>query len=491
MNASHDAASVDDPVVSRFAAWSARFDWNVLPGSTRRAALDEVMDFIGCALAGRAAVGMPAWLDVLVEEGIARSATIAGGHRAAAWTAAVANGYFGHVLELDDTHDLAVLHAGASAIPAALACAEFRGDVQSTTLLAAIVAGIEINCRLGVATNLSLVEGGWIYSALLGHFGAALAAAHVLGLDEAKTRHALGIAYCFASGNHQSSREGAPTKHLQPGIAAGNGVKAALMAARGLNGVSAPFQGEDGFARTYLHGRFDPARAIRGLGDEFETERLSIKPYPSCRLTHPAVTAALALRAQLGDELRRVRTLTIRMGRQAHDVVGRAEPFRLAPARWLDAQFSVFWTVAVALQHGALTPRHLLEEVPPRPEVSAWIARMRAEPIAGSALRDVGGCVLEASGSFGTLRLEVSQARGHPDHPLQATELLDKFCANAALAGVDRNAALTHAHELLALDRAGSIEPVVRVLQRTPLSPIPSPQGARGAWESTRPAGAQ
>ena len=472
VNPSRHAGSGDDPVASAFAAWSARLRWDALTEATRRAALDEVMDFTGCLIAGRAALGMPAWLDVFLEEGARRSASVAGGHRASAWTAAMANGYFGHVLELDDTHDLAVLHAGASAIPAALAVAEHRGDVQPATLLAAIVAGIEISCRLGVATDLSLVEGGWIYSALLGHFGAALAAAHVLGLDEARTRDALGIAYCFACGNHQSSREGAQTKHLQPGIAAGNGAKAALMAARGLSGVSAPFAGEDGFARTYLHGRFDAARALRNLGAELEIERLSIKPYPSCRLTHPAVTAALALRAQLGDDLAGVRALTIRIGGQAHDVVGRAEPFRLAPSRWLDAQFSVFWTVAVALRYGAVTPQHLLREVPPGPEVSAWIARMRAEPITGSALRDVGACVLEARGSFGTRCVEATQARGHPGHPLSAAELLDKFCANVALAGLDRDAARELANDLLNLDRAPDIGALVRALQRAqPIRP--------------------
>jgi len=410
---------------------------------------------------------MPAWLDIFLEGATStRAATVAGGRQAAPWTAAMANGYFGHVLELDDTHDIAVLHAGASAIPAALAAAEYRGGCDGAALLEGIIAGIELNCRLGVATDLSLVEGGWIYSALLGHFGAALAAAHVLGLDEAQTRHALGIAYCFTCGNHQSSREGAPTTHLQPGIAAGNGLKAALMAQQGLTGVSAPFLGEDGFVRTYLHGRFDPARAVRDLGREFETAHLSIKPYPSCRLTHPAVSAALDLRAKLGERLLQVEAVSIRMGRQAHDVVGRAVPFRLQPTRWLDAQFSVFWTVAVALCHGSVTPKHLLEEVPPSHAVTTWIERLRAEPLADSALRDVGACVLEASGPFGRVQVEATEAKGHPDNPLSAAELRRKFCANVALAGIDEADALGVAQSLLALGDSPDITCVLRALAR-------------------------
>ena len=469
------SSHVDDVVAARFAAWSCALDWQALEKRVQDAAADELLDFIGDMLAGRAALGMPAWLDVVLEDVSGpRSASVVGGTRAAPWTAALANGYFGHVLELDDTHDLAVLHAGASAIPAALAAAEYAGSCTGARFMAAIIAGIELTCRLGVATDLSLVEGGWIYSALLGHFGAALAASHVLGLDEAQRRNALGIVYCFACGNHQSSREGAPTKHLQPGIAAGNGLKAALMAQRGLTGVSAPFLGEDGFARTYLHGRFDAERAIERLGDVFETARLSIKPYPSCRLTHPAVSAALQLRERLGAErLGQVERVEILMGRQAHDVVGRAVPFRLAPTRWLDAQFSVFWTVAVALCHGEVTPRQLLAEVPPGEGVRQWIERLHADVLAQSALRDVGACVLEASGTFGTLQIEAAQAKGHPDNPLSAAELQQKFCANVALAGFDAPEAAELARGLLAAGRSPDLACVLRTLARAqPRTPI-------------------
>jgi 2-methylcitrate dehydratase PrpD len=470
--ASQHASHVEDPVAAAFAAWSGELRWQRLDAGVQRAAGEELLDFIGDLIAGRAALGMPAWLEVLIDDGGKRSATVAGGQRAAPWTAAMANGYFGHVLELDDTHDIAVLHAGASAIPAALAAAECRGGCDGATFLTAIVAGIELSCRLGVATDMSLVEGGWIYSALLGHFGAALAAAHVLELDRERTRHALGIAYCFTSGNHQSSREGAPTKHLQPGIAAGNGLKAALMAQHGLQGVSAPFTGEDGFARTYLRGRFDAARAVRDLGRDFEAGRLSMKPYPSCRLTHPAVSAALELRARLGERLSQVERVKIAMGRQAHDVVGRAVPFRLHPTRWLDAQFSVFWTVAVALSQGAVTPAHLLEQVPPRPEVQRWIERLQAEPMDGAA-RDVGACVLEAVGPFGTLCVEAAEAKGHPDNPLSADELQRKFAANVALAGIDAAQAADLARALPALGTSSDLRCVIDALARPqPRSPI-------------------
>jgi len=463
----HDAGvSASDPVAAGFARWSAGLTWEALPEGARRIARLELLDFAGDAIAGRAAVGMPAWLAFLMSGRSGEGTTVVGGHLAPAWSAATANGYFGHVLELDDTHDVAVLHAGASAIPAALAAAQYAGGVSGARFMAAIAAGMEMSCRLGVATDLSLVEGGWIYSALLGHFGAALAASHVLASDARTTAHALAIAYSHTCGNHQSSREGATTKHLQPGIAAGNGVTSALMAARGLAGPDLPFTGEDGFARVYLHGRFDAERATRRLGETLEIERLSFKPYPSCRLTHPAISAALALRAQLGGNLGSVTEVRLRMGRQAFDVVGRAQTFRLRPQRWLDAQFSVFWTVAAALQFGEVTPRRLLAEVPPGEALASWIDRIRAEELPGSALRDVGACEIEATGSFGTVTVRAGEAKGHPDNPLSEDEVVQKFVANVDLAGIDGDEAHRLARELLAIDAAADVGAIVRAWSR-------------------------
>jgi 2-methylcitrate dehydratase PrpD len=140
--AAQHSSAVEDPVAAAFAAWSCELRWHALDASVQRAASDELLDFVGDLIAGRAAVGLPAWLDILLEEGGRKAVTVAGGHVAAPWTAAMANGYFGHVLELDDTHDIAVLHAGASAIPAAVAAAEYRGGIDGKTLLEAIVVGI-------------------------------------------------------------------------------------------------------------------------------------------------------------------------------------------------------------------------------------------------------------------------------------------------------------------------------------------------------------
>jgi 2-methylcitrate dehydratase PrpD len=420
--------------------------------STRASVKRELLDYLGAAVAGRAAAGLPAWLKVLIDLGGRPDARVIGGPRVPATTAALCNGYFGHVLEFDDTHDEAVLHAGSAAIPAAFAAAGMRGELSGKEFCEAVLLGIELTCRLGVATRLTLVEGGWIYTALFGHFGATLAAARIIDHRPDVLRDALGIVYCLASGNHQSTREGAPTKHVQPGFAAANAITAALMASGGLDGVKQPLTGEDGLSRVYLHDTFDPARAVRELGTQWEFDRLSIKPYPTCRLTHPAISAALELRAQLGGDVDKIERIELVIGPQAHDVVGRDIPERRTPRTRVAAQFSVFWTVAAALAFGEVTPRQLAEEIPPSAKLRDWIAKISATADPAAAGRDVGGCVVRAHGSFGWREVQQTNAKGHPDYPLDDAELLAKFNANLRYANVPAAQAAELAESIMEID---------------------------------------
>ncbi len=465
MSAGHPISS-SDPVLEPFIGWSSSMRWKEVPAATRRLLKIELLDYLGGAIAGRAVVGMPPWLQVLIDNGGREDAHVLGGPAVPANIAALCNGYFGHVLEFDDTHDAATLHAGSAPIPAAMAAAGRRGCTSGEEFCEAVLLGIELTCRLGVATRLNLVKGGWIYGALLGHFGATLAAGYLLNRDPAALRNAFGIAYCLVCGNHQSTRESAPTKHVQPGFAASNAILANLMGAKGLDGVKQPVSGEDGLARVYLHELFDPAVATGDLGSRFETDRLSFKPYPTCRFTHPGISAALQLRKKLEGRFSSVEKLEIIVGPLAYDVVGRPEPTRLSPSTRMHAQFSLQWTVANVLLHGELTPRQLVEETPPQPATRALIELMECKVIANAADRDIGGCTLRAHGSFGVLEVSGDHARGHPDNPLSDAELLQKFHANTALAGLDEPASTALANELMEIDTQVDVVPLLTRLGR-------------------------
>jgi len=458
---SHEiSAGRSEQTLDAFIELSQALHWEQVPQATRGSVRRELLDHVGAAIAGRAAAGLPRWLKVLIDMGGRPDARVIGGPRVPAPTAALCNGYYGHVLEFDDTHDEAVLHAGSAAIPAAFATAGLRGEVSGKEFCESVLLGIELTCRLGVATKLNLVEGGWIYTALFGHFGATLAAARLIDPRPEVLRNALGVVYCLASGNHQSTREGAPTKHVQPGFAAANAITAALMAGGGLPGVRHPLTGEDGLNRVYLHGQFDPARALQALGREWEFDRLSIKPYPTCRLTHPAISAALDLHAQLGRDTERIERVELLMGPQAHDVVGRDVSEKRTPQTRVNAQFSVYWCVASALAYGEVTPRQLDEEVPPSPKLREWIGRIRGTPDPAAAQRDVGGFKLRAHGAFGTREVEQTSAKGHPDNPLSDDELLAKFKANLRYAKVGDGQAAELADAIMDIDSLSDVRPL-------------------------------
>ena len=464
MGSTSNANAAREHTLDAFMEQSRTLRWEHVPQATRASVRRELLDYLGAAIAGRAAAGLPAWLKVLVDFGGRPDARVIGGPRVPATIAALCNGYYGHVLEFDDTHDEAVLHAGSAAIPAAFAAAGLRGEVSGKELCEAVLLGVELTCRLGVATRLNLIEGGWIYTALFGHFGATLAAARIIDHRPDVLRNAFGIVYCLASGNHQSTREGAPTKHVQPGFAAANAITAALMASGGLDGVKQPLTGEDGLSRVYLHDSFDPARAIRGLGAQWKFDRLSIKPYPTCRLTHPAISAALDLHAQLGRDTEKIERVELVIGPQAHDVVGRDVVEKRTPQTRVNAQFSVYWCVASALLYGEVTPRQLAEEIPPSPKLREWIGKISATPDPAAAQRDIGGCQLHVHGAFGTRKVEQTSAKGHPDHPLTDAELLAKFKANLHYANVPEARATELAEQIMEIDSLSDVRPLADAL---------------------------
>ena len=243
-----------------------------------------------------------------------------------------------------------------------------------------VAAGLETICRLGVATRIGIIESGWMYTPLFGHFAATVAAGRVLGLDVTQMVNALGIVYSQVAGNHQVTRDGALTKRMQPGFAAQAALVSVQLAQRGVRGAQATFEGVDGFLRVYLRDRCDRDVLRKGLGEHYEFTELSYKPYPCCRFNHTAIDAALALRASAGVSAERVRRIRVGVNRQAYEAVATPVDVRKAPRTIVHAQFSLPFTVAAALVDGRVELGSLHRSVdPPRrhPRARAAGGRVR------------------------------------------------------------------------------------------------------------------
>jgi 2-methylcitrate dehydratase PrpD len=400
-----------------FADWSAELKISELPPRVVKAARTNLFDTLACAVAGRNAPGVSEVRDLVLGWGARGEASLWWSDaRLPAHDAAWVNGIMAHARDYDDTHDAAVLHAGVSVVPAALAAADIAGrPVTGGDLLAGLVAGLELICRLGMATRIGIIESGFIYSGLFGHFAATAAAARVLRLTPAETVNAMGIAYSQAGGTHQVTRDGATTKRMQPGFGARSALLSIAMSQAGIRGAQKVFEGEDGLGRTYLRSALDSEALRDGLGQRFHMADLSYKPYPCCRFNHSAIDAALSIAREPGFEANRVRRITVGTNRQAWEAVACPLEIRQAPVTVVQAQFSICYTIACALVNCAVGLEDFADSALRRPNVAA-IAR-KVEPYVDPMIesewgRTISPVELVVETDHSVFRTRVDHARG-------------------------------------------------------------------------------
>ncbi len=346
--------------LSRFAATidTARLDAAVVT-----AAKTNILDTLSCALAGSSAKAI-AEVSGLVREwgGAPQADMFVFGGKFPAHHAAWVNAGMAHARDYDDTHDAAVLHAGVSSVPAAIAAGQLRGALSGPDLIAAVAVGLEVTCRLGLATKLDLIESGFIYTSLLGYFGATAAAGRAFGLTEAEMLNAFGIVYSSAAGNHQVTRDASLMKRLQPGLAAQAALVAVQLARRGIRGAQGVFEGADGFFRVYLRGQVDADAVRNDLGRRFELMNLSYKPYPCCRDVHTAIDAMLEVRARVRRPANDIERIRVGVTAPGYQMVCVPEPVRVAPRTIVEAQFSIPYAVAASWIDGGLGIGHFSDE---------------------------------------------------------------------------------------------------------------------------------
>lgn len=322
-----------------------------LPEETIRHTKAVVLDYLACVLAGSTASGVPELAKVAQRHGHTGACTllVLGGRVEPLW-AAMVNAAMGHALDFDDTHDRAVLHTSTVVVPAAFALAESTGASGEEFLLAVTLA-MDLHCRLGLAATVQPADLGWIYTPLMGVFASAAVASKLLRLDTQHTLDSLGLAYSLAAGNHQALNEGTLAKRLQPAFASSNGVLAALLSEAGLTGPHQPFEGTFGLFNVYLRGNVNPSKALANLGETFEGDALSLKPYPSCRHTHSGIDSMVQA-YQRGIRAENVEEVRLQVNRAAYAAVCEPEALKYAPRTIVDAQFSLPYTAACALAHG-------------------------------------------------------------------------------------------------------------------------------------------
>jgi 2-methylcitrate dehydratase PrpD len=406
----------------------SRTDFNNLPEKTVYTTKRIILDSFGVALAGKRAKECTILMELAELWGGSPESTILGYDlKVPSPMAAFINGTMIQALDFDETHDFSGAHTASCVLPAALALGEIC-NATGRQFITAVALGIDLACRLGLACKEKI---GWTSTSVYGGFGATAASAKILGLSEDGIRHALGIVLSQAAGTTQTALDSPLSKHMQSGFASKAGVVSGLLASHGVTGVQNVFEGKFGFFNLYKSGEYNKEILLDSLGRTFETDNLSVKPFPCCRATHGPIEAVGLLLEGHGIKIGDILSIKVTVPRVVHDLVG--HQFNPGENPIIAAQFSIQYTVAARIMYGKLG----LEEFNPQK-----INDPRIKDFAKVISVEVG----ESSGSGGFVPIEVEVVttngmrhckkievlKGHPDNPIDDAEIVEKFknCVN-------------------------------------------------------------
>lgn len=338
--------------------------------------------------------------------------------------AAFANSCFGHGFEMDDLYFAGSSHPGCIVIPAALAIAE-RDGLCGRDLLTAVVAGYEIMGRINAAiTPSAALRGFHSATSITGPFGAAVATAKLRGLDVAQTLNALAIAGSHAAGVTEYDQSGGSVKRMHAGMATQGGMRAALLAERGLTGPATILEGKHGVLQAYTD-KYRIEEVTAGLGSDFRVVLgTATKAYCACGGIHAAIDALQAIRRDCDVQASEI--ATIRMGtnhRTIHHVS--ADPVDIT-----GAQFSAAYSLALTWIKGGNGFADYSEANLRDPAIHDLASRVTLEvdpEIDRDYPRTRAARVTLQTRAGRTHSMRIDHCKGTAENPLDEAELLAKF----------------------------------------------------------------
>jgi 2-methylcitrate dehydratase PrpD len=425
-------------------------------------AATHVLDWLGCAAHGSVSAQgqhMARWLALQARGAVPTLA----GQGVDASAAAAYHGALGSALEMDDVHRSAVLHPGPVVIPAALAAC--TSSTSGAQLLQAVLSGYEVMVRVGLALGAEHYR-LWHTTSTAGSFGAAAAAAAVMGLDLPHTAQALALAGTRASGLWQVRHETQLGKAWHTAGAARDGLTAAQLASVGFTGPLGVLDGPSGwFAASAPNAN---AHMIFDVRDEPWLLDVSFKPWPACRHAHPAMDALQSALAAAGAtravQAADVQHITVHTYADALRFCDRPAPQDEAQAR-----FSIQHALAAWLCWGEAQLAHYQDKALLDPTLQALRERisLHADAAFNAAYpAHYGARVLITWRDGSHSQAEVKDTLGDPARPLSPSALQNKARMLMGLAhwtparvqaAISACAELPHAADLSALH--GVIQP--------------------------------
>src|SRR5882762_1344611 len=400
----------------------------------------SILDGLGLALAGsRAESGSISRRYVEQAGATSGNATIIGfARKTSPRFAALLNGISIHADDFDDTQLAAakdrvyglLMHPTVPVLPAIFALAEQR-RVTGKDWMLAYHLGAEVECKIAEAIAPRHYQDGFHTTGTGGPFGSAAACAKLLKFDLLKTQKAFGLAASQSAGLRENF--GTMTKPFQAGHAAESGLVSAELVELGWTAAEQIFEADRGFFRA-AGGSYDPSTIMDRLGNPwtFASPGVSLKPYPSGSLTHPAMTELARLIDVHKIQAAQVEKVDVGANHNMTTTL-----LHHQPKTGLEAKFSMEFCMAILLLEHKAGLGQFSDKVVQRPDVQGMIRKINfyVDPEAESAGYDKMTSILKIHLTDGrTISGWADFGKGSPANPMSFDEAAAKFrgCAEFA-----------------------------------------------------------
>jgi 2-methylcitrate dehydratase PrpD len=276
-------------VAGRLARWVKGLRYEELSPDVVLEAKRCMLDTLGVQLRGATLPWIQPVYRYVRSQGGQPEATVSyHGDRLSAPYAAYANSVFSYSCELQHHGSFGSAHTGVIVVPVVQALAEKLGS-SGRDVIAAMVAGYEVQGRLGAALFKPVFKRHFHPQGVFGVFSAAAAAGKLLGLSEEQQTHAFAIAGSHACSILEYDQAGGEVKRIHGAIGARSGIQAACMAKEGLTGPLTVFEGQRGIFASFGGGEADPESLFAGIGQPYCITQCRFRIYPTIGSCHNAL----------------------------------------------------------------------------------------------------------------------------------------------------------------------------------------------------------
>ncbi len=411
-----------------------------IPADVLELGKKSILDGLGLALAGSRAETATICRQYLQELGVCGGQAIVIGSelKTSPRFAAFVNGVSIHADDFDDTQLSAakdrvyglLVHPTVPVLPAVLALSQ-RADMSGKELILSYHVGVEVECKIAEAISPRHYQDGFHSTGTCGAFGSAVASAKLLRFDQSKVQNAFGLAATQSGGLRENF--GTMTKPFQAGHAAESGVVSADLVALGWTAAEQILEADRGFFHAF-GGSYDPSALMDRLGKPwtFASPGISLKPYPSGSLTHPAMTELMRLIDANNLQANQVEKVDVGANHNMTTTL-----LHHQPRTGLEGKFSMEFCLAILLLERKAGLGEFSDKVVQRTDVQQMIQRINfyVDPEAESAGFDKMTSILKIhlkDGKVITGRADF--AKGSPADPMTFEEAATKFrgCADYA-----------------------------------------------------------